>query len=190
MDKQRKCEFDVLAVSFVVAYVQDFIRWWSWRKFWSRRLTRDKRQKELQKMPSWNWKLQVSGCQVKKVVDHMIKHLLTDLCQKHLSWSLIENMGSNVLQLKVDCAFSLHLCRHLHRKFHWCFGDASGSGITGPCIWCAKQGCCHPSGTRCRGAWCVLHPAEVVGDIRLLDTEPGVKVLISLTLLDSFVLQF
>jgi hypothetical protein len=127
---------------------------------------------------------------VKKVVDHMIKHLLTDLCQKHLSWSLIENMGSNVLQLKVDCAFSLHLCRHLHRKFHWCFGDASGSGITGPCIWCAKQGCCHPSGTRCRGAWCVLHPAEVVGDIRLLDTEPGVKVLISLTLLDSFVLQF
>jgi hypothetical protein len=36
----------------------------------------------------------------------------------------------------------------------------------------------------------VLHSTEVVGDNRLLDTEPGVKVLISLTLLDSFVLQF
>jgi hypothetical protein len=44
---------------------------------------------------------------VKKVVGHMIKHLLTDLCQKHLSWSLIENMGSNMLQLKVNCAVSL-----------------------------------------------------------------------------------
>jgi hypothetical protein len=31
---------------------------------------------------------------------------------------VIENMGSNMLQLKVNCAFSLHLCRHLHRKFH------------------------------------------------------------------------
>ncbi len=183
MNKQPKREFDVLAASFVVAYVQDFIRWWSWRTFWGRRLTRDKRQKEPQKMPSWNWKLQVSGYQVKKVVDHVINIFLQisvrSICQ-----------GSNILQLKVNCTFSLHLCRHLHRKFHWCFRDASGSGITGPCIWCAKQGCCHPSGTRCRGDRSVLHSTEVVGDNRLLDTEPGVKVLISLTLLDSFVLQF